>query len=348
MNTTKNTPILEDTSEVFWKYGHVTLWLALIGHTLFLLLFYYLNINFMVIFNIGSLFIFLAAILMLPSKRFNTILVLIHTEVVLHAFAAIYSIGIGSGFGYYILLLVVFNFVVLKLNAVSRIIRILLFFLLYFCCELFLSDHTPLFTLDASTLNMLRYFNIIGFFVMVSPLIHYFIKTTQEIEKELFDYATLDPLTHLHNRRSFVSIINHEFSKRSHTPTSMILCDIDFFKQVNDTYGYKTGDNVLVEITRTIAIQLREGDLLSRWGGEEFLIFLPATTLADATSTAERIRMAIETLHIPVAQGNSIHVTLTLGVVSRHAQENFDAMLSRAETALNKGKTSGRNIVTTG
>ncbi len=349
MNTTKNTPIsLEDASEVFWQYGRVTLWLAFIGHTFFLLLFYYLNINLMVIFNIGSIFIFLASILILPSKRFNTVLVLTHSEVVLHAFFAIYAIGIESGFGYYILLLVVFNFVFLKLNAIIKIIRILFFFLLYFCSELFLSDHTPLFLLDASTLNILRYFNIIGFFIIVSPLVYYFVKTTREIEKELFDHATLDPLTHLHNRRSFVSIINHEFSKRSHTPTSMILCDIDFFKQVNDTYGYKIGDNVLVEITRAIATQLREGDLLSRWGGEEFLILLPATTLADATSTAERIRMAIEALHIPVAQSNSIHVTLTLGVVSRHAQENFDAMLSRAETALKKGKNSGRDIVTTG
>jgi diguanylate cyclase (GGDEF)-like protein len=163
------------------------------------------------------------------------------------------------------------------------------------------------------------------------------------LSRELEYLARTDSLSGLFNRLSMGEIINREFPryKRSKLAFSVIMCDIDHFKQVNDTAGHQAGDLVIQEISRVINNSLREQDAAARWGGEEFLVFLPSTALEGAVITAERLRSEIENLRI----NDDISVTLSFGVAMVQGDENFDTLLSRADDNLYKAKNTGRNNV---
>ena len=158
--------------------------------------------------------------------------------------------------------------------------------------------------------------------------------------------AALDPLTGVYNRRFGMSRLHEEFDRavRMDSPLGILMMDIDHFKQVNDTYGHLVGDRVLVAITRIARTILRDGDVLIRYGGEEFLAVLPAASAEDLRLVGERIRHAIE--DSSVADGSqTIRVTLSLGGASYPQQnvEKEDLLVQRADAALYQAKQSGRN-----
>jgi diguanylate cyclase (GGDEF)-like protein/hemerythrin-like metal-binding protein len=128
-------------------------------------------------------------------------------------------------------------------------------------------------------------------------------------------------------------------SGRGEAPISLILYDLDHFKQVNDTFGHETGDQVLKMVTETVRRQLRTADALARWGGEEFIVLCPATTLAGATMLAEKVRQAVEGRAFPRVG----MVTISLGVAQHHRSEGLDAWIRRADEALYRAKMRGRN-----
>jgi diguanylate cyclase (GGDEF)-like protein/hemerythrin-like metal-binding protein len=128
-------------------------------------------------------------------------------------------------------------------------------------------------------------------------------------------------------------------SGRQGTPLSLILFDLDKFKLVNDTFGHGVGDAVLKSVSETVQAQLRVSDALVRWGGEEFLVLAPATTLAGATMLAEKIRQAVETQAMPQVG----RVTISLGVAQRQSGEELDPWIARADGALYRAKERGRN-----
>jgi diguanylate cyclase (GGDEF)-like protein len=127
----------------------------------------------------------------------------------------------------------------------------------------------------------------------------------------------------------------------------VILIDLDRFKRINDRYGHDHGDAVLIEAGRRIQATMRENDSLARWGGEEFLAFLPGCPLAVAQAIGERMRDAIRSA--PMVHEDVAHqVTATLGVATVGADRNFDAAIQRADTALYAGKQNGRDCVRVG
>jgi len=113
------------------------------------------------------------------------------------------------------------------------------------------------------------------------------------MELELQRLANTDALTGLHNRRQFYELANQELarSRRTQAPVSLMMIDIDHFKQINDTYGHAMGDVVLQSLARTMKNSLREMDVIARLGGEEFVILLPQTSLGQATELAQRLRL---------------------------------------------------------
>lgn len=153
--------------------------------------------------------------------------------------------------------------------------------------------------------------------------------------------AATDRLTGAWNRRWFedgaIQLI--AASGRGEAPISLILYDLDHFKQVNDTFGHEVGDQVLKAVTEAVRGQLRASDALARWGGEEFIVLCPATTLAGATMLAEKIRQAVEGRSFPQAG----MVTISLGVAQYHPSEGLDAWVRRADEALYRAKMRGRN-----
>lgn len=162
---------------------------------------------------------------------------------------------------------------------------------------------------------------------------------------KLEDMSIRDGLTEIYNRRYIETQLGAEFDrcKRYDGTMSTILFDLDHFKNVNDTYGHLAGDEVLRQVSKSLVDVLRTSDVAGRYGGEEFTVILPNTSLEGALKSAERIRSAIEGLHIEF-DGQHIPVTVSIGVTEfRKDTESHEAMLQEADIALYVCKENGRN-----
>ncbi len=159
--------------------------------------------------------------------------------------------------------------------------------------------------------------------------------------------ATKDPLTNLWNRRSIQQILKDELARAAEAErtTGVLLIDLDYFKNVNDTHGHLAGDFVLKETSRRLKKALRAYDSIGRFGGEEFLVVVPGSTESELCELAERLRNAIE--QEPVRAGeNEISITLSVGVATAAPQDQSPtAILGAADAALYDAKRSGRNRI---
>jgi len=171
----------------------------------------------------------------------------------------------------------------------------------------------------------------------------------KKAQSALEELSITDELTGLHNRRFFNENLHIEWSRgiRSQEPLSFILLDIDFFKQYNDTYGHTAGDDCLRSVARVLQHSLlRSSDMATRYGGEEFGLLLPNTTLEGAFEVAERIRSAIERHNIPHDTNQAAaHVTLSYGIacLTPSSEVNPSELVALADEALYKAKSQGRN-----
>lgn len=155
--------------------------------------------------------------------------------------------------------------------------------------------------------------------------------------------AHSDPLTGVANRRHMQSLLEQELSRaeRYHQPFSLLLLDLDRFKQVNDVHGHAIGDQVLREVALLLDNTMRESDALSRWGGEEFLVLAPATDLSQAVHLAQRLNLVIAGSRI----AGDLHITISVGVACYELGDTLLQMLERADIALYRAKSCGRNRV---
>jgi two-component system, cell cycle response regulator len=162
------------------------------------------------------------------------------------------------------------------------------------------------------------------------------------------ELSNTDPLTNLYNRRFFAEILESELqrSRRLKSALSLLLVDIDHFKNVNDSYGHQMGDRVLVAVTETLRKGLRSYDIASRYGGEEFILILPATPIAAAVEVAERLRQSVASRKLDL-RPEKLVVTVSIGVSSFPCgdADNGDLLLQRADKALYSAKNNGRNRV---
>lgn len=157
--------------------------------------------------------------------------------------------------------------------------------------------------------------------------------------------ANYDPLSSVYNRRAFNVLGQQNFglAKRHKQKLSVIMCDIDFFKKVNDTHGHAVGDDVIKMVAKILTSSIRETDIVARFGGEEFIILLPYTTEDEAIFVAEKIRHIIENRTIE-SRGKQVTVTISLGVSQMKEQDdNIESIIVRADEALYLAKSKGRN-----
>lgn len=190
------------------------------------------------------------------------------------------------------------------------------------------------------------YINLAVFALIVLATIVLTNMTVNFYQKKLALMATIDHLTQLLNRQSFETLSNTILadSRRFHTPLAVMMLDIDYFKNINDNYGHAAGDTVLKGIAQTLKQTVREADIVCRWGGEEFVIFLNKCELADAERIAEQIRakVASEIYH---HEFYPLQATVSIGVASYNHIGTLKELMARADSALYVAKDTGRNTV---
>ncbi len=175
-------------------------------------------------------------------------------------------------------------------------------------------------------------------------------KTENIFHKELYKMAVLDPTTALYNKRYFMERFAEELSlaRRSKTPLSVLIMDIDFFKKVNDTYGHLAGDLVLQQIGQLLKQMTRHEDVVARYGGEEFIVMLRGSDEEAAYQMAERIRKEVESFVFEFEE-KAIPVTISLGLCTLEVDAEditTESMVKTADERLYASKQGGRNRVT--
>jgi len=177
----------------------------------------------------------------------------------------------------------------------------------------------------------------------------YDITEMKEREKELKFMASIDPMTKLYNRRYFTQAGDAllKLAKRERTALSIVMLDIDNFKNVNDTYGHKIGDDVIISIANELKQISRESDIVCRFGGEEFIFLLANTQMNGANNIAEKIRTSIENIEIPLSDAESINITVSIGVCGVDIEKDvtLEASIKKADDALYRAKENGKNKV---
>lgn len=162
-------------------------------------------------------------------------------------------------------------------------------------------------------------------------------------EEKVYRLATTDSLTGCLNRRAFLDGLQKEISRsrRYETPMSLIMFDIDYFKQVNDSHGHDVGDKVLTKLSELVRKNIRETDTLGRWGGEEFMIMAPQLELEDAVVLSEKLRSLVSEHEF----GKAGNITISLGLTVLTDKDDIDKLSRRVDSALYRAKKGGRNRV---
>lgn len=183
-------------------------------------------------------------------------------------------------------------------------------------------------------------FTVVNIGICLSIMVSHFLEVKARLEQE----ANTDSLTGIYNRRYFNAVADriHALSVRHHEPYSILICDIDHFKLVNDTYGHTAGDISLKQVANMLLKGKRAEDTLARYGGEEFIFILPSTHAQDAELLAERIRTMVETNNI-IADAATFTLTMSFGIAQFYPNYTSRQVIDEADAALLKAKSAGRN-----
>lgn len=170
----------------------------------------------------------------------------------------------------------------------------------------------------------------------------------KKMEAKLIKLATIDQLTNILNRGTFFQVAEHHFSLflRDKTPFTLLMIDIDNFKKINDQQGHIAGDNILKWLGQHLKNTFRKIDIIGRYGGEEFIILLPQSTLKTAKEKALKLKENIDTSLVPSIENTRIHLTVSLGVVEVSTYDHsLMELVSRVDNLLYKAKNKGKNCV---
>ncbi|MCD7724101.1 MAG: GGDEF domain-containing protein [Clostridiales bacterium] len=303
-----------------------------------------------VAFYLVSLVFFIVIFIM--SYKYSTFVsyCILNVYILAWVFANIICFGWNIGVQLFLITLLLFCYFSRYRHEPAKVCySILLIWLrifLYYYCQ----NHSPIITLSPIINDAFQIVNTLAVFGSISIIAYIFSTDTQTLEGKLIEYneklqqqAHTDTLTGLYNRRRTMEYLDGLF----HSATSQIsicLCDIDFFKKVNDTYGHDVGDVVLQTLSQTFRQELPKDCFISRWGGEEFLLIFPQLNGDEAVSALETLRQKIKSI---VFDGGTetFSVSMTFGLVEYDYRSDLNSLLKQADEKLYIGKESGRDRI---
>lgn len=343
------------------KYTVMGVAIAII-HFIYILLFYRIGYIPMVIYNIicVSLYLYLGIKSSQEGTNYHNFYVYLCIEIPLHAVLCTLILGWDYKFMLFMFGMIPIAFyIIVFIDGVKHSILVptilSLFYVLLYLIVKYMGEHiNPILMTEevAKYEYFFMYFNTVITFIMILAFSIVFSfeynyihnKLTSE-NNRLGNYASYDTLTGLLNRRSIDAHLDRTYKNhyREEESFSVIMCDIDHFKNVNDTYGHEAGDYVLKEVASVISKEVRDNDVVGRWGGEEFFIILN-TNKDSAVKLAERVRTAIES-HTFTYKAATLHITMTFGVSAYRSGTDIGSLVRSADKKLYRGKESGRNQV---
>lgn len=347
--------IMNDSSKKM--YSRIYIMMSLIN-AIFIPIFFLSNAPIMAVINIfGTIIYFGLFIGSRFTNDFELFFAICFIELLLYSVSSTIIIGWQSGFLFYIvglLPIVYYSVVMLEKNSVSKAISISVFMVALFFATMLIDfwGGFRVYTIPAMYEHIILICNMIFTFSYILGFLRVYIADVdnekKEIKKEvrlMENEANYDTLTKLLNRRSSDTYFDGRIQsyKEKDNKFSVLMCDIDFFKKFNDTYGHDVGDEVLVNVASTLTKTLRDSDTIFRWGGEEILIVLSGDEESSKV-IAERCREAIEKMEIP-HEDKILKVTITIGGASYEDGLSKEELLKQADDNLYRGKTSGRNKV---
>ena len=342
------------------KYRAIALMIAFV-HLTFVALFFYFKVDIMFKYNIGAVIFYVLMAILLGMKELYTVLFSAALgEILLHSSLASIMLGFDWGFMLYTISLVplIFYMCFTLSNTRMRLkIAIPLSFVVFivYYVTLIVANHIEPIYIDpvySYAPKISYYYNTVLAFIfcfaisiLFSIEVKYMKVTLENKNLVLEQDAKVDPLTGLYNRRSFNEYLRKavDAADRNEKNVSLIMLDIDDFKRVNDTYGHNQGDVVLKEVANVLRDNVRENDIVCRWGGEEMLILLEVSD-DIASRIAERIRRDVEKLDM-ICEGVHIKVTLTLGVAGYVPGLSLREYIEVVDKRLYYGKEHGKNRV---
>ncbi len=327
---------------------------ALLGYGTYLLLFFALDIPFLPWFNALVLGVIGLALWLLNKGYLHVSLGIMSVGIVGHSFVATLILGWHANFQIFGFLVLLF---LMLCPEYSARLKLIIFAMLAGSYALFEANiHHFMIAHQGDHIHLIRSLNSLVFCGNLAFLAHIYAEainaSTRDLHAlniDLTRLATTDGLTGLLNRRSLREQMQQEIVRFNRTARtfSVVLGDIDHFKSINDAHGHQGGDEVLREAARIVRETARTQDLVARWGGEEFCLFLPETNANEAEAMAQRIRERFNREPIIYA-GKPLDVRMTLGLTEYHPGQTLDDVLLIADRALYAGKAAGRNCVKRG
>lgn len=329
----------------FWQLAMRCTQIAGMVDVAFFVLFLSLGSPILAWVNVISVALYAGAYYALKFRRNRLAVGLIWAEVLGHAALGVIMIGWASGFHYYLLMFI--PAICVSASRLWAVIALSVLWAYYVLLSVFTWYIEPIQPIPSGALELVHLFNLTVVFAMFSYLARFYLNTVVRAQRKLREMATTDSLTGLLNRRHMKHLAEHELARfeRSARPSSFLLLDADHFKTINDTHGHEVGDQVLIGLAQVIGNELRSQDLLARWGGEEFLILLPETDAESARVIAERIRVSLASFPWSDMVNVPLNVTLSAGVSELRPGDDLNTVISRADTALYRGKEGGRDRV---
>ena len=302
------------------------------------------------------LFLVIFAGLFAISYKFRTIVTLwmFNVGMVVWICAIVHLFGWNIGVQHFIMVLLILYFFSTYRQYTGKILyavflcvlRIMLFYIYHY--------KEPLIPLSSAKENILQIINTITIFLCISIIAFIFSRDSQELESKLVDYnfklekqANTDMLTGLYNRRKALEYMEALTEKRKssgYIGFSLCICDIDFFKKVNDNYGHDAGDEVLKGIAAIFMEEMKDKTFSARWGGEEFLLLFPGCNGDHAYMELEKIRRKIKEMKIR-KDDSVISVTMTFGLTEYDFNSDLDTAIKEADKKLYLGKEQGRDRI---
>lgn len=303
------------------------------------------------VYFVAFFFAFIVVFAMSYFSKTDVELVLMHISMLAWGFVMIGKYGWKAGYQQIFVVLLVVNF----FSGYKRYgLKIVYSVFLLFCRvgAFFIPSNQNSNALSSGTFSfVIQFVNSFFSYACISTLCFIYSRDSQKLEGKLVEYnvqlvnqANTDPLTGLNNRRKTLEYMNHLISDSKTTSICVSICDIDFFKKINDTYGHDIGDKVLKSLAKTMVSSLDSDCFVSRWGGEEFLIVFANANGDEAFVKLQDLRNKISQLNFEV-KDRSFKVTLTYGLAEYDFRSDVQDFIKEADNKLYLGKENGRDQV---